>query len=226
MSRKAIEASSNGRTADFGSAYEGSNPSASAADAARPAARAPNQRAEVKTLPLPERFLLAPVGPLPRGVLAEVSAALREVFGPATELAPPQVRPDFAFNKDRQQYHSTAVLRRLEVLRPRGRDAPVLGVVDVDLFVPDQPFVFGEADREARSALVSVYRLKGNEVHPVSPERLAHRARAESAHAVGHLLGLSHCNDFRCAMYLSHTPADADRKGDGLCSACRSAIGR
>ena len=226
MSRKAIEASSNGRTADFGSAYEGSNPSASASDAARPAARTPNQRAEVKTLPLPERFLLAPIGPLPRGMLAEVAATLQGVFGTASELTPPQVKPDYAFNKDRQQYHSTAVLRRLEGLRPRGKDAPVLGVVDVDLFIPDQPFVFGEADRDARSALVSLFRLKGNEGRPVSPERFVHRARVEATHAVGHLLGLSHCNDFRCAMFLSHTPADSDRKGEGLCSACRSAIGR
>jgi archaemetzincin len=136
------------------------------------------------------------------------------------------VKPDYAFNKDRAQYHSTAVLRRLEGLRAHGRDAPVLGVVDVDLFVPDQPFVFGEADRDARSALVSVFRLKGGEGRPVSAERFAHRARVEAAHAVGHLLGLSHCNDLRCIMFLSHTPADCDRKGGGLCSACRSAIGR
>ena len=222
MPRNVSEASSNGRTADFGSAYEGSNPSASA----RPAARATNQRAEVKTLPLPERFLLAPIGPLPKGVLAGISAALEQIFGPPSEPLAPQVKPEFAFNKDRRQYHSTAVLRRLEGLRPPGRDAPVLGVVDVDLFVPDQPFVFGEADRDARSALVSVYRLKGSDGRPVAPDRLAHRARIEAVHAVGHLLGLSHCTDFRCAMFLSHTPADSDRKGDGLCGACRSAIGR
>ena len=116
MPRKAIEASSNGRTADFGSAYEGSNPSASA----RPAARATNQRAEVKTLPLPERFLLAPIGPLPKGLLAGISAALQEVFGPRRRARAPQVKPEFAFNKDRRQYHSTAVLRRLEGLRRPG----------------------------------------------------------------------------------------------------------
>ncbi len=222
MSRKGLEASSNGRTADFGSAYEGSNPSASA----RPPARAPNQRAEVKALPLPARFLLAPIGALPPGTLTGLSAAFQEVFGVPSDRTPPQLKPDFAFNKDRQQYHSTAVLRRLEALRPRGSEAPVLGVVDVDLFVPDQPFVFGEADRESRSALLSVHRLKGADGRPVTPERYAHRSRVEGVHAVGHLLGLSHCNDFRCAMFLSHTPADSDRKGGGLCGACRAAIGR
>ena len=222
MPRKAIEASSNGRTADFGSAYEGSNPSASA----RPAARAINQRAEVKPLPLPDRFLLVPVGALPPGTLTGLAAALQEVYGPPSERIPPQVKPEFAFNKDRQQYHSTAVLRRLEALRPRGMDAPVLGVVDVDLFVPDQPFVFGEADRDARSALVSVYRLKAADGRPVPADRYAHRVRVEGVHSVGHLLGLSHCTDFRCAMYLAHTPSDSDRKGEGLCGACRSAVGR
>jgi archaemetzincin len=180
----------------------------------------------VKALPLPERFLLAPIGPLPRGILAGLSADLEEIFGPPSQPLAPQGKPEFAFNKDRQQYHSTAVLRRLDGLRPPGRDAPVLGVVDVDLFIPDLPFVFGEADRDSRSALVSVYRLKGNDGRPVPSERLAHRARVEAAHAVGHLLGLSHCTDFRCAMFLSHTPLDSDRKGDGLCGACRSAIGR
>ncbi len=222
MSRKDLEASSNGRTADFGSAYEGSNPSASA----RPAPRAPAARAEARTLPVPPRVLLAPVGALPAGLVAEVARALQEAFGCAAAALPAQVKPDFAFNKDRRQYHSTAVLRRLDALRPKGEPVPVLGVVDLDLFIPDQPFVFGESDRDAGTAIVSVFRLRGGDGPTVAPERVAHRARAEAVHAFGHLLGLSHCNDARCPMYLSHTPADSDRKGDGLCGTCRSALGR
>ena len=223
MPPKETEASSNGRTADFGSAYEGSNPSASA----KPPVRAPNQRAELKPLPMPERFLLVAIGLPQKGLLPEIGQALTQAFGAPADVGPPQARPDYAFNKDRNQYHSTAILRRLDAVRGRDRASPVLGVVDVDLFVPDQPFVLGEADRDARAALLSVYRLKGTpDGRPVPPERLLHRARAEAVHEMGHLLGLSHCNDFRCAMFLSHSAADADRKGAGLCAQCRAAIGR
>ncbi len=223
MARSGTEASSNGRTADFGSAYEGSNPSASA----RPAAGRPaNQRAEVKPLPMPGRFLLVPLGPVARSLVADVGGALQAAYGPQATIGASQDRPQYAYNKDRNQYHSTAVLRRLDHLPGRPTGIPVLGIAEVDLFVPDAPFVLGEADRDAMAAVVSVARLKvGHDGHPVDPEQLRRRAQVESLHEIGHLLGLSHCSDFRCAMYLSHTTADTDRKGHGLCNVCRTALG-
>jgi archaemetzincin len=139
-------------------------------------------------------------------------------------LAAAQERPAYAFNKDRNQYHSAAILRHL-AQRHRAA-APVLGVTDVDLFVPDGPFVFGDADRGEGVALLSIARLShGPDGKPVDPERLARRVQAEAVHGVGHLVGLSHCHDLHCAMLLSHRPSDADRKGADLCLACRSAAG-
>ena len=156
----------------------------------------------MKTISLPERFLLVPIGPVPKGLLPELTAALQEVFAAPSDVGTPLGKPDFAYNKDRHQYHSTAVLRRLDTAGPPRHEVPTLGVVDLDLFVPDQPFVFGEADRESSTALVSVFRLRGGDGQPVSPERFTHRSRVEALHAMGHLLGLSHCSDFRCAMFL------------------------
>ncbi len=175
---------------------------------------------------MPARLWLVPFGEVPRRLLAEVGSALQGCCGPAAEPAPAQPRPDYAFNKDRNQYHASAILRRLDHMPGRPRDVPVLGIADVDLFVPDAPFVFGEADRDAMTAVISVARLRvGPDGRPVAPEKLKRRAQVEALHELGHLLGLSHCSDFRCAMFLSHSVADADRKGVALCSLCRAALG-
>ncbi len=214
MRRYGLEASSNGRTADFGSAYEGSNPSASAPSGPRSA----NLRAEVKPLGRPQHIWVVVLGGVPAKLVPDVGAAISEVLGVQPRPGPSLDRPGYAFNKDRGQYHTAAILRRLASLRQGG--APVVGVADVDLFVPDAPFVFGDADRDAGAALFSVARLSH-----ADPEKLRRRVRVEAVHEVGHLLGLSHCADWRCAMFLSRDAADSDRKGPGLCASCQAALG-
>jgi archaemetzincin len=185
-----------------------------------------NQRAEVKTLAMPSQLVVVALGPIPRPLLADIGSALTQVYGPPATLGPAQQRPTYAFNKDRNQYHSTAILRRLAQLRGGPATGPVLGVTDVDIFIPDAPFVFGEADRDSRSAVVSLSRLAhGPDGRLADQERLKRRAQVESVHEIGHLLGLSHCQDARCAMFLSHKPSDSDRKGLGLCGTCRAALG-
>jgi archaemetzincin len=150
-------------------------------------------------------------------LLAAAGEALRELEVTA-KLGPALDRPQYAYNKDRKQYHATSILRRLSSLRQKS--APVVGIVDGDLFLPDAPYVIGDADRDAAAAVFSLSRLSHAE-----PEVVRRRAQVETLHAVGHLLGLSHCTDFRCAMFYSRDAADVDRKGAGLCASCRAALG-
>ena len=214
MTRKDLEASSNGRTADFGSAYEGSNPSASATSAAKPA----NLRAEVRTLSRPSHVLLVAFGGVAPRLVQSAGEALRETLDVASKAGPSLDRPQYAFNKDRAQYHATSILRRLSTLGANG--VPVVGIADVDLFLPDAPYVIGDADRDAGAAVFSLARLSH-----ADPEKVRHRLRVETVHGAGHLLGISHCSAFRCAMFFSRDAADADRKGPGLCASCRAALG-
>ena len=147
--------------------------------------------------------------------------ALAGQLAVATVLSKAQLpSPSYAFNKDRNQYHCTPILRRLQLLIDDSTF--VLGVADVDLFIPDSPFVFGEADREARAAVISVFRLGQNS----PPEALERRLSAEALHQTGHLLGLSNCEDLRCAMYLATSVAECDRRTPALCNACRSELAR
>jgi archaemetzincin len=129
--------------------------------------------------------------------------------------------PSYAFNKSRNQYHSNAIIRRLVPLLEPPQNF-VLGVADVDLFVPDSAFVFGEADRESKVALLSLFRLGNGD----DPDTLRRRAQVEAVHQAGHLLGLSYCEDARCVMFLATVPSDCDRKGIGLCNICRNELAK
>jgi len=162
--------------------------------------------------------LLVALGGVAHRLVQAAGEALRETLEIASKVGPSLDRPQYAFNKDRSQYHATSILRRLSTLG--GTGVPVVGMVDVDLFLPDAPYVIGDADRDAGAAVFSLSRLSH-----ADPERVRHRVQVETVHGAGHLLGLSHCSDFRCAMFFSRDAADADRKGPGLCASCRAALG-
>jgi archaemetzincin len=162
--------------------------------------------------------LLVSLGDVGPKLLVEAGHALGEILGISSKHGPSLDRPRYAFNEARQQYHSTAILRRLASLRGAA-GPPVVGVADVDLFLPDAPYVIGDADRDTGAALFSLARLSNGE-----PGELRRRAQVETVHATGHLLGLSHCTDYRCAMFVSRDAADSDRKGPGLCAGCRGAL--
>jgi len=181
-----------------------------------------NLRAEVRPASRPTRIVLVALGLVSGKLVGAVRAALRENLQLDASPGPALERPKYAFNEARRQYHTAAILRRLSALRPSREPAPVLGLADadVDLFLPDATYVIGDADRDAGAALVSTARLSTKDL-----ARLAVRASVEAVHEAGHLLGLGHCLDFRCAMFLSREPAEVDRKGPGLCHGCRVALG-
>jgi archaemetzincin len=168
-----------------------------------------------------KEVLLVAVGGVGAAALKDLETPLATSLGCRPVLAKvglPDVK--YAFNKDRGQYHTQAILRRLQGLASPGQR--VLGVCDVDLFVPDVPFVVGEAERESRVALVSVFRLRqGTDL-----EGARRRLQCEAVHHAGHLLGLSFCEDARCVMYPTSQPADADRKNLQPCNTCRNELAR
>jgi archaemetzincin len=164
---------------------------------------------------------LVSVGDIPGPLLRELEGPITAHLGVPVVLGKNTLTtPAYAFNKDRQQYHCNAVLRRLAPLAEPG--GGVLGVTEVDLFVPDAPHVFGEADRESRTALMSLFRLRPG----ADLELLRRRAQLEALHQAAHLVGLSYCEDVRCAMYLAQSLPEQDRKGLGLCNLCRNELGK
>ena len=127
-------------------------------------------------------------------------------------------RPSEAFDLRRRQYETGRILKWLES-RHAGA-AKVLGLTDVDLFIPILTFVFGEAQLGGRAAVVSTARLApGNGSR--GGRLLAERLRKEALHELGHAYGLIHCGNPGCVMGRSPGVAEIDVKGPSFCTDCR-----
>ncbi|PIX31393.1 archemetzincin, partial [Candidatus Bathyarchaeota archaeon CG_4_8_14_3_um_filter_42_8] len=69
--------------------------------------------------------------------------------------------PSEAFNNARQQYRSNIILSRVHSYAEKDKALDrVLGTVNVDIFVPELNFVFGEAECPGKAALISLWRLR------------------------------------------------------------------
>jgi archaemetzincin len=167
---------------------------------------------------------LLPIGDLDGGLLRYLAPAIAEMFRLPVEVRSPALDPKFAFHGERQQYHSSEIIRRMQeyVLADTWR---VLGVAAVDLYIPILTFVFGEAQIGGPCALVSIYRLR-QEFYGLPEDwgLLGDRLLKESVHEIGHTLDLTHCDDYSCAMAPSHAVEWIDLKSSVLCHNCQARI--
>ena len=163
---------------------------------------------------------LLPVGPADGPLLERLRRGLEEEMRVSCSILARPLDPAPSFHAERQQYHSTQILARMVPLVQDGCWR-LLGVTSLDLYMPILTFVFGEAQLNGRCALVSWHRLR-QEFYgmPFDPELLADRLLKESMHELGHTLGLTHCQDYACAMAASHSVEWIDLKGRYFCRDC------
>jgi archaemetzincin len=157
------------------------------------------------------------------GVLEHLAVGLARTFQTPCRILPGAVDSGFALEIGRNQYHSTAILQRLE--RTSDPDARILGVTALDLYVPVLTFVFGEAQLEGNCAVVSMARLR-EEFYglPRRDDLLYERLLKEAAHELGHTFGLRHCADWQCVMASSHGVERLDLKRAEFCPSCRREV--
>jgi archaemetzincin len=130
--------------------------------------------------------------------------------------------PEFAFHVERQQYHSSEILQRMQSYLTADTWR-MLGIVAVDLYIPILTFVFGEAQMGGPCAVVSAHRLRPEFYGlPPNPELFRQRVIKEAVHELGHTLRLTHCDNYRCAMAPSHAVELIDVKETLLCPTCQA----
>ena len=86
-------------------------------------------------------------------------------------------------------------------------------------------FIFGQAQLNGQTALISLARLRQSFYSlPSNPSLLQDRICKEAIHELGHTFGLTHCLDIRCVMSLSTSIEHVDIKRDNFCTSCRTVL--
>ncbi len=168
------------------------------------------------------KITLKPLGNIAHEIMDELKGKVEGVFHCPVEIEISINDLSEAYNSERKQYLSSKLLAYLIKTEQNER---VVGIADVDLYVPRLNFVFGEADIASGTAIVSLFRL-WQEYYGLAPNQnlFLERATKEVVHELGHTFGLGHCHNNKCVMHFSNSLSDTDLKETFFCNKCRPKI--
>jgi len=171
-----------------------------------------------------------PVGDVPELAPKVIAAHIVGYLKLAARILTPLELPAAALDEIHRQYNAATILSGFNSI-PFDHYDKVIGVFNVDLFIPTFAYVFGEARQGGKHALVSLFRLTGGNEgrHPPSAI-LWERAAKVALHELGHLYNLLHCVEKNCLMHYSGGLADLDDIPFYFCRYCntyfKDALGR
>ena len=167
-----------------------------------------------------KKICLVQIGHVDERIMLYVKIVIEGIFKKKIDIVSLEHDPDYAYNKRRKQYYSSKILQKLRKLKLSDYES-VLAVIDVDLYVPELTFVFGEADLKNRVSIISLKRLRQEFYNLMADHSLFNqRIITEAVHELGHTYGLRHCQYDNCVMFFSRTLSDTDKKGSGFCDIC------
>lgn len=161
--------------------------------------------------------VLVPIGPVPGDVLEHLQRELPALVKREVVVAAALPLPGQALDPSRRQYRGSALLEELE--RHDVADADrILGIVDADAYAPGLNFIFGQARKPGRFAVLALPRLRESfRGRPEKPERFRQRVVKEATHELGHTFGFAHCENRHCVMHFSNSLGDTDYKSTHFC---------
>ena len=165
-------------------------------------------------------FCIVPIGQIQEILTKSVAAHLQAYLDVDVDILPPLPAPTYAFDQKRLQYNAAAVIEKIEKEAVK-QQAKILGIVDIDLFIPVFTHVLGEARQGGEVAVISIYRLlEGKDENIIPSSLILERAAKVALHEASHLFNLSHCMDENCLMHFSGSLEDIDNLSFYYCRYC------
>jgi archaemetzincin len=166
------------------------------------------------------RIHLVPINAVDGSFLDRLGLCLEERFLLGAVIERPLEVPTSLLNQARRQLFLPTLTAK--VLRAfHGAAGPLLCITRFDLYKTSRRFIFGDADERQGVAVVSVHRLRSEFYgEPGDANGLFQRTLKECVHELGHVFGLRHCYNVRCAMYYSTSVFETDNQMPHFCEAC------
>ncbi|MGQ9571037.1 MAG: hypothetical protein ACUVUQ_09410 [Thermodesulfovibrionales bacterium] len=103
-------------------------------------------------------IVLVPIGKVNKEAIERLKDDLGRLFNKKVFIGKGMPKPDYAFDRNRDQYLSTAILNTLKKQKEYNTYEKILGVIDYDLYVSQLNFIFGEAS--GKVAVISLTHLR------------------------------------------------------------------
>jgi archaemetzincin len=172
-----------------------------------------------------QNITLISFGNFEKNLLEQVVAAVQSGFHREVVLKDGAMELINYYDPSRRQYNGDLLLKKIDALRET-TDGKVIGLFQVDLFIPILTYIFGQAFLNGSTGIASIYRLY-NERYGLPPNEtlLVERFQKEVVHELGHAFGLIHCPTPTCVMRSSTYVEDIDQKSVRFCNSCNVQLG-
>lgn len=160
-----------------------------------------------------------------KGFLEKISETVSQEYNCTVVMKDARIDISEYYDPVRRQYNGDKLLREVDSMQIP-ETSKVIGLFNVDLYIPILTYIFGQAQLGGRTGIASLYRLS-NERYGIANDDaiLLERCTKEVIHELGHLFGLIHCHTPTCVMRSSTYVEDIDQKEAQLCLKCRAELG-